>query len=120
MILDRDTKFDAEVLSVLRSIGLDPKRTSRKSPWQNGVAERWVGSCRPELLNHVIPLNEQHLRRLIQDYVRYYHSDRTHDGLGKDTPDRRSIENSPGNGAKVISLLRVGGLHHRYGWQQAA
>jgi putative transposase len=45
-ILDRDTKFDVEVLSVLRSIGLKPKRTSRRSPWQNGVAERWVGSCR--------------------------------------------------------------------------
>ena len=103
-ILDRDTKFDAEVLSVLRSIGLNPKRTSRESRWQNGVAERWVGSCR-RLLDHVIPLNEQHLRRLIRDYVRHYHLDRTHDGLGKDTPDPRSIENIPGNGAKVISLL---------------
>jgi transposase InsO family protein len=119
-ILDRDTKFDAEVLSMLRSIGLKPKRTSRESPWQNGVAERWVGSCRRELLDHVLPLNEQHLRRLIRDYVRYYHLDRTHDGLGKDTPDRRSIENNPGNGAKVRSLPRVGGLHHRYGWQGAA
>jgi transposase InsO family protein len=119
-ILDRDTKFDAEVLSMLRSIGLKPKRTSRESPWQNGVAERWVGSCRRELLDHVIPLDEQHLRRLIRDYARYYHLDRTHDGLGKDTPDRRSIENNPGNGAEVISFPRVGGLHHRYGWQQAA
>jgi len=119
-ILDRDTKFDAEVLSVLRSIGLKPKRTSRESPWQNGVAERWVGSCRRELLDHVIPLNEHHLRRLLRDYVRYYHLDRTHDGLGKDTPDRRSIETNPSNGATVISLPRVGGLHHRYGWQQAA
>jgi len=70
-ILDRDTKFDAEVLSVLRSIGLKPKRTSRESPWQNGVAERWVGSCRRELLDHVIPLNEHHLRRLLRDYIRY-------------------------------------------------
>ncbi len=120
VILDRDTKFDAEVLNVLRSIGLKPKRTSRESPWQNGVAERWVGSCRRELLDHMIPLNEQHLRRLILDYVRYYHLDRTHDGLGKDTPDRRPVENNPGNGAKVISLPRVGGLHHRYGWQRAA
>jgi transposase InsO family protein len=120
MILDRDTKFDAEVLSVLRSIGLKPKRTSRESPWQNGVAERWVGSCRRELLDHVIPLNEHHLRRLLRDYVRYYHLDRTHDGLEKDTPDRRSIETNPSNGAMVISLPRVGGLHHRYGWQQAA
>jgi len=119
-ILDRDTKFDAEVLSVLRSIGLKPKRTSRESPWQNGVAERWVGSCRRELLDHVIPLNERHLRRLLRDYIRYYHLDRTHDGLGKDTPDRRSIETKPSNGATVISLPRVGGLHHRYGWQQAA
>jgi transposase InsO family protein len=120
MILDRDTKFDAEVLSVLRSIGLKPKRTSRESPWQNGVAERWVGSCRRELLDHVIPLNEHHLRLLLRDYIRYYHLDRTHDGLGKDTPDRRSIETKPSNGATVISLPRVGGLHHRYGWQQAA
>ena len=112
MILDRDTKFDAEVLS--------PKRASRESPWQNGVAERWIGSCRRELLDHVIPLDEQHLRRLIRDYVRYYHLDRTHDGLGKDTPDRRAIENKPGNGAKVFSFPRVGGLHHRYGPQQAA
>ncbi len=119
-ILDRDRKFDAGVLGALRSIGLKPKRTSRESPWQNGVAERWVGNCRRELLDHVIPLDEHHLRRLIRDYVRYYHLDRTHDGLGKDTPDRRSIENSPGNGAKVISFPRVGGLHHRYGWQQAA
>jgi len=120
VILDRDTKFDAEVLGVLRSIGLKPKRTSRESPWQNGAAERWVGSCRRELLDHVIPLNERHLRRLIRDYVRYYHLDRTHDGLDKDTPDRRPIENNPGSGAKVISLPRVDGLHHRYGWQQSA
>jgi hypothetical protein len=70
VILDRDIKFEAEVLSVLRSIGAKPKRTSRESPRQNGVAERWVGCCRRELLDHVIPLNEQHLRRLIRDYVR--------------------------------------------------
>ena len=118
-ILDRDTKFDADVLRMLRSIVLEPKRTSRESPWQNGVAERWVGSCRREL-DHVIPLNEQHLRRLIRDYVHYYRSARTHDGLGKDTPEGRSIENTPGDGAEVISLPRVGGLHHRYTWQRAA
>jgi putative transposase len=120
VILDQDTKFDAEVLNALRSIGLKPKRTSRESPWQNGVAERWAGSCRRELLDHVIPLNERHLRQLIRDYFRYYHLDRTHDGLGKDTPDRRPVENKPGNRARVISLPRVGGLHHRYEWRQAA
>jgi putative transposase len=119
-ILDRDTKFDAEVLNALRSMGLQPKRTSRQAPWQNGVAERWIGSCRREWLDHVIPLHEQHLRRLIGDFVRYYHADRIHDGLGKDTPNRRAVENRPSSGAKVISFPRLGGLHHRYGRQQAA
>jgi putative transposase len=109
-ILDRDSKFDAEVVRTLRSIGLKPKRTSR-------LAERWVGSCRRELLDHVIPVNEQHLHRLIGDFVRYYYEDRTHDGLDKDTPDRRGVESRPCAEAKVIALSRLGGLHHRFGWE---
>jgi putative transposase len=119
-ILERDSKFDTEVLGALRSMGLQPKRTSRKAPWQNGVAERWVGSCRRELLDHAIPLNGQHLRRLIAGFIRYYHADRIHDGLGKDTPDGRAVENRPNSEANVISFPRLGGLHHRYGWQQAS
>jgi putative transposase len=66
--------------------GVKHTRTSIRSPWQNGTAEGWVGSCRRELLDHVIPLNEEHLRRLIREYVRYYHEDRIHESLGKDTP----------------------------------
>ena len=69
VILDRDSKFDDEVITFLKSTGLQPKRTSVRAPWQNGIAERWVGSCRREILDHVIALNEQHLRRLIRDYV---------------------------------------------------
>jgi transposase InsO family protein len=65
---------------------LKPKRTSIQSPWQNGIAERWVGSCRRVILDHVIALNEAHLRRLIRDYVNYYHHDRIHDSPEKDTP----------------------------------
>jgi hypothetical protein len=61
VILDRDTKFDDDVLVFLQSTGLTPKRTSVQSPWQNGIAERWVGSCRREMLDHIIALNEQHL-----------------------------------------------------------
>jgi hypothetical protein len=57
---------------------------------------------------------------LIWDFIQYYHADRIHDGLGKDTPDGRVVENRPNSEAKVISLSRVGGLHHRYGWKQAA
>jgi transposase InsO family protein len=89
-------------------------RTAFRSPWQNGVAERWVGSVRRDLLDHVIVLNSRHLRRLLNEYVRYYHEDRTHLGLGKDTPDGRVPAAPGGIGAKVTSLSRLGGLHHRY------
>ena len=65
VILDRDTKFDADVISFLKSTGLKPKRTSIQAPWQNGIAERWIGSCRRELLDHIIALNERHLLRLV-------------------------------------------------------
>jgi putative transposase len=72
IILDRDAKFNADVLAFLKATGLKPKRTSIQSPWQNGVAERWVGGCRRELLDHVIPLNEDHLRRLVREYISYF------------------------------------------------
>jgi transposase InsO family protein len=57
LILDRDSKFDADVIRFLKATGLKPKRTSVQSPWQNGIAERWVGSCRRKILDHVIPLH---------------------------------------------------------------
>jgi transposase InsO family protein len=120
VIFDRDTKFDAEVVAFLKLTGLEPKRTSIASPWHNGLAERWVGSCRRELLDHVIRLNEGHLRRLVQDYVAYFQQDRIHDALGKDTPHRRQVENKPCPEATVISSPRLGGLHHRYSWREAA
>ena len=87
VILDRDSRFGAEVITFLQATGLTPKRTSVHAPWQNGIAERWVGSYRREILDRVIALNEPHLRRLIRDYVSYYHQDRMHDSLEKDTPN---------------------------------
>ena len=75
------------------------------------VAERWVESCRRDLLDHIIALNERHLKRLLADYVGYYHDDRTHLGLGKGTPDRR-IRSLPAG--RILSYERLGGLHHRY------
>ena len=94
VILDRDSKFDATVITFLKATGLKPKRTSIQSPWQNGTAERWVGSCRREILDHVIALDERHLLRLMRDYVNYHHEDRIHDSLSKDTPNGRPIEQS--------------------------
>ena len=120
VILDRDSKFDATVISFLKATGLKPKRTSIQSPWQNGTAERWVGSCRREILDHIIAVNEEHLRRLMREYVKYHHEDRVHDALAKDTPNRRPVQGRPSSTAKVISMARLGGLHHRYVWGDAA
>ncbi len=114
LIFDRDAKFSADVVSTVKAIGSQPIRTAFRSPWQNGIAERWVGSVRRDLLDHVIVLNRKHLRRLLNEYVRYYHEDRTHLGLGKDTPDSRVPASAPCSRHKVISLPRLGGLHHRY------
>ncbi|HEY1203152.1 MAG: integrase core domain-containing protein [Bryobacteraceae bacterium] len=119
VILDRDAKFSREVVGFLKSSGIQAVRTSVRSPWQNGLAERWVGSARRDCIDHVIALDEAHVRRLAREYMASYHADRTHDGLGKDTPSGRAIEPEPG-GAELVSLRRVGGLHHQYTWKVAA
>jgi putative transposase len=89
LIFDRDQKFGFEVIAAVKATEIIPKRTSFRSPWQNGIAERWVGSCRRDLLDHIVALNECHLKRLLAEYVRYHHEDRTHLGLEKATPDCR-------------------------------
>jgi len=95
VVLDRDAKFGPDVIEFLKASGIKPIRTSVCSPWQNGIAERWVGSCRREMTDFVIPLNSQHLKRLGNEYLAYYHDDRTHKSLGKQTPDRRPIQSRP-------------------------
>jgi putative transposase len=114
LIFDRAANFDEEVIDTIKTFGIQPKRTSFRSPWQNGVAERWVGNCRRDLLDHVIVLNERHLKRLMSEYVRYYHEDRTHLALEKQTPAGRLAAKVPGSGSRVVALPRLGGLHHRY------
>src|SRR5271155_3184774 len=86
MIFDRAANFNGEVIDTVKSFGIQPKRTSFRSPWQNGVAERWVGNCRREVFDHVIVLNQGHLKRLMMEYIRYYQEDRTHLALDKRTP----------------------------------
>ena len=111
VIFDRDGKYGLEVSAAVRSLNVNPVRTSFESPWQNGVAERWVGSCRRDLLDHIIAVDERHLKRLLAEYIRYYHEDRTHLGLGKGTPDGRTRTIASGH---VLAHVRLGGLHHRY------
>jgi transposase InsO family protein len=114
LIFDRGANFNDEVLDTVKSFGIQPKRTSFRSPWQNGVAEGWVGNCRRDLLDHVIVVNEHHLKRLMRNYVSYYHDDRTHLALAKETPAGRVAEKNPGVGRRIVSTPRLGGLHHRY------
>jgi putative transposase len=111
LILDHDAKYGLEVPAAIQCMKIAPVRTAIQSPWQNGIAERWVESCRRDLLDHIIALNERHLKRLLSEYVHYYHEDRTHLGLGKQTPTGRT--HSMGRG-RVLCWPRLGGLHHRY------
>jgi integrase-like protein len=112
--------FSQPVIDAVVATGAAPKRIGFRAPWQNGVAERWVGTCRRELLEHVILINEAHLRRLLREYIDYYHDDRTHCGHGKQSPRHRATERAPPSRATVAALPRVGGLHHRYHWHRAA
>ena len=112
LIRDNDKIYGRIFCDRVDGLGLEQIRTAFRSPWQNGYAERWIGSLRRDCLEHVIPISERQLRRVIRSYVDYYHEDRTHLGLEKGTPEERIVE-SRENG-KVISIPRVGGLHHRY------
>ncbi len=111
--------FSDRVTESIKNIGIEPRRSAFRSPWQNGIAERWVGSARRELLDHVIVMNEDHLRHLLCEYVEYYNADRVHTQL-QDSPMGRSTENRPSAEAQLVGLPRVGGLHHRYEWREAA
>jgi len=120
LIFDRDATFGLAVIGFLKTIGTKPCRTAFMSPWQNPVAERWIGGCRRELFDRVVVFGQRHAIRLVREYIAYHHEDRTHLGLDKDTPLGRAVTPRPSPTARVVALPRVGGLHHRYEWRQAA
>ena len=121
-VRDLRSRFEIQLRCnpVARGDGLRPKRTNIQAPWQNGIAERWVGSCRRERLDHIIPLHERHLRRCLREYVSYHNADRIHDALNKDAPSGRRVEQRPSLAPNIIAQPRLGGLHHRYSWSAAA
>lgn len=119
LIFDRDSIFSPDVVRFVRALGIDPIRTSYRSPWQNGKAERSILNCRRELLEHVVVFGDRHLVRLLRLYIDYYHQDRCHLGR-KDTPNERTITLRSTPAAKVVALPRVGGLHHQHEWREAA
>jgi transposase InsO family protein len=110
MIRDRDRIYGTVVTRRLRTMGIRDKPTAPASPWQNGFAERLIGSIRRECLDHVIVLGEAHLRRILKNYADYYNSVRTHRSLNKDAPISRPVQRI----GSIKSHAILGGLHHRY------
>ena len=110
MIRDRDRIYGAIVTRRLRAMGIRDKPTASASPWQNGFAERLIGSIRRECLDHVIVLGEAHLRRILKNYAAYYNGVRTHRSLQNDAPVSRPVQRS----GAIISHAILGGLHHQY------
>ena len=110
LVRDWDRVFGSIVRHRLRAMGIRDKPIAPRSPWQNGFAERLIGSIRRECLDHTIVLGESHLRRLLTSYASYYNEIRTHRALQKDAPIHRPIER--------IGILKsrpiLGGLHHQY------
>jgi transposase InsO family protein len=110
MIRDRDRIYGGIVTRRLRAMGIRDKPASPASPWQNGFAERLIGSIRRECVDHIIVLGETHLRRILKSYARYYNETRTHLALHKDAPIPRPVQ----RGGVVRSRAILGGLHHYY------
>ena len=111
MIRDRDRIYGAVVTRRLRSVGIRDRPITPASPWQNGFAERLIGSIRRESVDHMIVLGEAHLRRILKSYPNYYNGVRTHRSLNKDAPVSRSVQRS----GFIRSRAILGGLHHHYG-----
>ena len=112
LIRDRDGIYGAAFNGRVRNLGIEQLRTAPRSPWQNAYAERWVGTLRRELLDHMIVLGERHLLHLVRQHVAYYNEDRPHMSLAGDAPVTRAVEQK--DFGKIVALPRVGGLHHRY------
>jgi transposase InsO family protein len=118
LIYDNDSIFSDRVTAMIEQIGMEPRRTAFRSPWQDGIAKRWIGSARRELLDHVIVLNARHLHRLLRKYVEYYNTDRVHTQL-RDSPIGRPTEHRPSPEAKssgyaasvAFIIVTSGGKH---------
>src|ERR1700675_1574477 len=110
MIRDRDRIYGTVVTRRLRAMGIRDKPIAPASPWQNGCAERLIGSIRRECLDHIIVFGEAHLRHVLLSYLKYYNEVRTHLSLDKDSPGHRPVQRYGQLAARPI----LGGLHHQY------
>ena len=111
---DNDGLYGNRVPKFLEDSGIDQVRTAYRSPWQNPFVERYFGSLRRELLDHVIVLSERHLRTLMGEYVDWYENYRPHQGLEGKCPNQVKEEVADEELGNIISIPVLGGLHHRY------
>jgi transposase InsO family protein len=109
---DRDGIYGQAFRERIKSLGIEERISAPRSPWQNPYVERLIGSIRRECLDHVIVLNEAHLKRILTAYFDYYHDSRTHLSLDRNAPNPREPE--PPERGPVRAIPQVGGLHHRY------
>ena len=112
LLRDRDGIYGHCFTTRIEGMGIEQVRITARSPWQNCYVERAIGSIRRECLNHMIVLSEQHLRRILKSYFRYYHESRTHLSLNKDAPESRAIQANELE--RIVQIPQLGGLHHRY------
>jgi len=112
LLRDRDSIYGKAFKKRVKTLGIEEVVTAPRSPWQNPIAERFVGSVRRDCLDHCIILNARHLLKTLREYTDYYHNDRTHLGLSKDTPVHRAVE--PPELGEVKGRPVLDGLHHRY------
>src|SRR5437762_12736122 len=110
LIRDQDGIYGAAVMRRLRAMGIRDKPIAPDSPWQNGFAERLIGSIRRECVDHLVVLGEAHLRRILTKYAAYYNELRTHRSLNKDAPIRRAIQHV----GRIVSAPVLGGINHHY------
>jgi transposase InsO family protein len=110
LIRDRDRVYGTAVTRRLRTMGIRDKPIAPGSPWQNGFAERLIGSIRRECVDHCVVLGEAHLRRILTRYAAYYNKLRTHRSLGKDAPIHRVVQHL----GRIAAVPVLGGLHHQY------
>jgi transposase InsO family protein len=110
LIRDRDACYGSTFIRRVRSLGIRDRPTSARSPWQNGYAERLIGSIRRECLDHIVVTGEQYLRHVLKCYMEYYNTVRTHLCLGKDAHMGRHIQRH----GRIELRPVLGGLHHQY------
>src|SRR2546428_11669937 len=109
---DRDAIYGDVFARRVKGLGTSEILIAPRAPQQNPFAQRVIGSIRPECLDHVIVINERHLRRLRRSYLKYYNATRPHQSLHNDSPHWREVQTPAGE--RIVAIPQVGGLHHRY------